>query len=168
MKDRRDDSQAELRRIPTLFAQAESEDGQAPQSRNVPDAPRGGGPRARGPVLQISRLTVLDVQSVVMTGRRVTAGIGLALCVALPGCAPTLSGATMTTTTPNGTSEQIPVELAKPEGPGPFPAVVIMHDCSGLGPRSSGAPAAGPGSWSGGGTSCSCPTASRRAGIPTV
>jgi dienelactone hydrolase len=28
----------------------------------------------------------------------------------------------------------------KPEGSGPFPAVVIMHDCSGLGPRSSGAP----------------------------
>ena len=28
----------------------------------------------------------------------------------------------------------------KPEGTGPFPAVVIMHDCSGLGPRSSGAP----------------------------
>src|SRR2546429_423993 len=79
MKDSRDDPQAELRRIPTLFAQAESEDGQAPRSRNVPDAPRGGGPRARGPVLQISRLTVLDVQSVVMTGRRVTAGIGLAL-----------------------------------------------------------------------------------------
>jgi dienelactone hydrolase len=46
----------------------------------------------------------------------------------------------VTTTTPNGTSEQIPAELSKPEGPGPFPAVVIMHDCSGLGPRSSGAP----------------------------
>ena len=28
----------------------------------------------------------------------------------------------------------------KPDGPGPFPAVVILHDCSGLGPRSSGAP----------------------------
>jgi dienelactone hydrolase len=28
----------------------------------------------------------------------------------------------------------------KPDGPGPFPALVIMHDCSGLGPRSSGAP----------------------------
>ncbi|HEX9143566.1 MAG TPA: dienelactone hydrolase family protein [Candidatus Binatia bacterium] len=30
--------------------------------------------------------------------------------------------------------------MLKPEGPGPFPAVVIMHDCSGLGPRSSGSP----------------------------
>jgi dienelactone hydrolase len=30
--------------------------------------------------------------------------------------------------------------LTKPAGDGPFPAVVILHDCSGLGPRSSGAP----------------------------
>ncbi len=30
--------------------------------------------------------------------------------------------------------------LLRPEGSGPFPAIVIMHDCSGLGPRSSGAP----------------------------
>ena len=34
----------------------------------------------------------------------------------------------------------IPVSVSKPDGPGPFPAVVILHDCSGLGPRSSGAP----------------------------
>jgi hypothetical protein len=64
----------------------------------------------------------------------------LALCVAVAGCASTLSGPSMATTTPNGTSEQIPIELVKPDGAGPFPAVVIMHDCSGLGPRSSGAP----------------------------
>ena len=37
--------------------------------------------------------------------------------------------------------ESIPAALREPDGPGPFPAVVIMHDCSGLGPRSSGAPA---------------------------
>ena len=37
--------------------------------------------------------------------------------------------------------EKIPATLRAPEGPGPFPAVVIVHDCSGLGPRSSGAPA---------------------------
>ena len=30
--------------------------------------------------------------------------------------------------------------LSKPAGDGPFPAVVILHDCSGLGPRSSGMP----------------------------
>jgi dienelactone hydrolase len=35
---------------------------------------------------------------------------------------------------------QVPYNLSKPGGNGPFPAVVILHDCSGLGPRSSGAP----------------------------
>ncbi len=33
-----------------------------------------------------------------------------------------------------------PFTLTKPAGAGPFPAVVILHDCSGLGPKSSGAP----------------------------
>ena len=46
----------------------------------------------------------------------------------------------ITTSAPNGALEHIPATLLKPDGPGPFPAVVIMHDCSGLGPRSSGAP----------------------------
>jgi dienelactone hydrolase len=36
--------------------------------------------------------------------------------------------------------EKIPATLFKPDGEGPFPAVVIAHDCSGLGPRSSGRP----------------------------
>src|ERR1044072_6365246 len=40
----------------------------------------------------------------------------------------------------HGSVPQIPVKLLKPNGSGPFPAIVIMHDCSGLGPRSSGAP----------------------------
>lgn len=35
----------------------------------------------------------------------------------------------------------IPARLLVPQGHGPFPAVVVMHDCSGLGPKSSGAPA---------------------------
>jgi dienelactone hydrolase len=39
-----------------------------------------------------------------------------------------------------GSDTQIPATLLKPDGPGPFPAVVIVHDCSGLGPHSSGAP----------------------------
>jgi len=34
----------------------------------------------------------------------------------------------------------IPIEVLRPEGAGPFPAVVMLHDCSGLGPRSSGSP----------------------------
>jgi dienelactone hydrolase len=75
-----------------------------------------------------------------MTARRSAVGIALAGCLVAAGCAPTLSGSSITTTTPSGTSEQVPVELSRPEGAGPFPAVVIMHDCSGLGPRSSGAP----------------------------
>ena len=41
-------------------------------------------------------------------------------------------------------ADRIPAILLKPDGAGPFPAVVIMHDCSGLGPQSSGAP----GRWS--------------------
>ncbi len=44
------------------------------------------------------------------------------------------------TRAPNGALEQIPFTLLKPDGAGPFPAVAIMHDCSGLGPRSSGSP----------------------------
>jgi len=59
----------------------------------------------------------------------------LPLFVALEGCA----GATSSTTVRLG-AEQIPIDVSRPDGPGPFPAVVIMHDCSGLGPRSSGAP----------------------------
>jgi dienelactone hydrolase len=42
-----------------------------------------------------------------------------------------------------GRVETIPAELIRPPpaaGDGPFPAVVIAHDCSSLGPRSSGAP----------------------------
>jgi dienelactone hydrolase len=35
---------------------------------------------------------------------------------------------------------RFPFALTKPVGAGPFPAVVILHDCSGLGPKSSGAP----------------------------
>jgi dienelactone hydrolase len=44
------------------------------------------------------------------------------------------------TVTPPGSSIQLSATLIRPDGGGPFPAVVIMHDCSGLGPRSSGSP----------------------------
>jgi dienelactone hydrolase len=47
---------------------------------------------------------------------------------------------TSLTIMPAGSSAQLPATLIKPDGDGPFPAVVIVHDCSGLGPRSSGAP----------------------------
>ncbi len=58
----------------------------------------------------------------------------------LVGFASAASGLTITTTAPDGASEEIPATVSKPEGPGPFPAIVLMHDCSGLGPVSSGAP----------------------------
>ena len=60
--------------------------------------------------------------------------------VFLGGCIGTTTGLSITTTAPNGALEQIPATVAMPGGPGPFPAVVIMHDCSGLGPTSSAAP----------------------------
>src|SRR5262245_17413712 len=56
------------------------------------------------------------------------------------GCVGTTSSLSIPTTAPNGTAEPVPATVSKPHGPGPFPAVVIMHDCSGLGPTSSGAP----------------------------
>lgn len=40
----------------------------------------------------------------------------------------------------DGGTEQIPATILKPPGDGPFPAVVVLHDCSGLGVRSSGSP----------------------------
>lgn len=58
----------------------------------------------------------------------------------LIGCAGPAADRFMLLTAPNGAREEIPVTIGRPEGPGPFPAVVIMHDCSGLGSRSSGAP----------------------------
>jgi dienelactone hydrolase len=58
----------------------------------------------------------------------------------LGGCVGPITNLSIPTTATNGSLEQIPGTLYKPYGPGPFPGVVIMHDCSGLGPRSSGAP----------------------------
>jgi dienelactone hydrolase len=63
----------------------------------------------------------------------------LAIVSLLGACVGAASGPSLTTTW-HGVSEHIPVEVAKPDGPGPFPTVVVMHDCSGLGPTSSGAP----------------------------
>jgi dienelactone hydrolase len=58
------------------------------------------------------------------------------LAVAVASC----TGAVGPAPTAPGTADAIPIAVMKPDGPGPFPAVVVMHDCSGLGPRSSGAP----------------------------
>jgi len=70
------------------------------------------------------------------------AGLNLVLLGSLlAGCAaPATSGLSIPTSAPGRLTEQIPATLTRPDGPGPFPAVVIMHDCSGPGPQSSGAP----------------------------
>jgi dienelactone hydrolase len=39
-----------------------------------------------------------------------------------------------------GGTLDLPFTVTTPTGKGPFPAVVILHDCSGLGPKSSGGP----------------------------
>lgn len=62
------------------------------------------------------------------------------LCLLVAACAGAPPSGPSMTTMATGVSEQSPVSVSKPDGPGPFPAVVIMHDCSGLGPTSSGAP----------------------------
>jgi dienelactone hydrolase len=56
--------------------------------------------------------------------------LAVAALLALAGCA----------TQPVESGMSIPVTVSKPDGAGPFPAIVMLHDCSGLGPRSSGAP----------------------------
>src|SRR5215831_6775991 len=61
----------------------------------------------------------------------------LLVALALEACA-TSDG--IVTSRPDGTEQRIPARLVKPEGQGPFPAVVMLHDCSGLGMYSSGAP----------------------------
>ena len=55
-------------------------------------------------------------------------------------CAPAAAEELSITVTPVGGGPTLPAALIKPDGAGPFPAIVMLHDCSGLGPRSSGAP----------------------------
>lgn len=63
----------------------------------------------------------------------------LVVLVLLAG-APAFAAETKVTFSPVGSSETIPATFITPEGSGPFPAIVIVHDCSGLGPNSSHAP----------------------------
>jgi dienelactone hydrolase len=51
-----------------------------------------------------------------------------------------VGGGALLTSVTGGVSYQLPATILKPDGAGPFPAVVILHDCSGLGAYSSGAP----------------------------
>ena len=75
-----------------------------------------------------------------MTRRLLLTTLLLALSVGLGSCTGTTSHLSIPTTSPGGATERIPTTVYKPDGPGPFPAVVIVHDCSGLGTVSSGAP----------------------------
>jgi dienelactone hydrolase len=59
--------------------------------------------------------------------------------VALVGCAGSATPESDRFIT-TSTGDRLPIQEFKPDGQGPFPAVVILHDCSGLGPNSSGAP----------------------------
>ncbi|MGE5203003.1 MAG: dienelactone hydrolase family protein [Acidobacteriota bacterium] len=72
---------------------------------------------------------------------RVLALAGM-LAVAVPGARAEVSGwaVALDTRTREGAAETIPATILKPDGSGPFPAIVMLHDCSGLGARSSGAP----------------------------
>lgn len=68
------------------------------------------------------------------------AGLGAALVPEAHAAATFAHLAVTVPSTTGGVPQDIPAELFKPDGDGPFPAIVILHDCSGLGPRSSGAP----------------------------
>ncbi len=74
----------------------------------------------------------------------ITAVIAATLAAAPCVCAeaPRYTGwsVTVTTTMRDGGTEEIPAGILRPPGDGPFAAVVVLHDCSGLGARSSGAP----------------------------
>lgn len=66
--------------------------------------------------------------------------VGPALAVVLLVSAGAAAADEIVAVTPVGGGAAIPATLLKPPGDGPFAAVVMLHDCSGLGPKSSGAP----------------------------
>ncbi len=65
--------------------------------------------------------------------------ISVLLILACAASNPAAATSETTVTVPAG-SLSLPATLLRPDGAGPFPAIVIVHDCSGLGSRSSGAP----------------------------
>jgi dienelactone hydrolase len=68
------------------------------------------------------------------------AWLGAAVGALLVAACAVTAGQTDVDITPIGATEPIPATLLKPDGDGPFPAVVMMHDCSGIRAGSSGAP----------------------------
>lgn len=71
--------------------------------------------------------------------RRSRAG-STVLLLALAGCVAVPEPQPVPAPVARANGPAIPIEVMKPDGAGPFPAVVMLHDCSGLGPRSSGSP----------------------------
>ncbi len=73
-------------------------------------------------------------------------GILCVLCVVILILAPALAqqaytgGGAVIHSETDGAAQDLPATLLRPTGAGPFPAILILHDCSGLGPRSSGSP----------------------------
>ena len=54
------------------------------------------------------------------------------MCAAVAGgCAPSISFENATPKTP----ERVEGRLVKPDGPGPFPALVLLHGCHGVSPQ---------------------------------
>lgn len=66
--------------------------------------------------------------------------LGVTLARSAPAAVPFAHLSVSVPSTTGGIPQDIPAQLLKPDGSGPFPAIVILHDCSGLGPRSSGSP----------------------------
>jgi dienelactone hydrolase len=66
----------------------------------------------------------------------------LVTVLAAPAWAPILAQAEeiSLSVTPVGETLALPAVLFKPEGNGPFPAIVMLHGCGGPGPRASGGP----------------------------
>jgi dienelactone hydrolase len=76
-----------------------------------------------------------------MRQRLLSAVLAIALLGgAAPGQAQSAGDSESVTVHSVGGDTPIPATLLRPAGNGPFPAIVILHDCSGLGGRSSGAP----------------------------
>jgi dienelactone hydrolase len=67
-------------------------------------------------------------------------GLLLAGCLSLIGCTSPATDVPPGASRQETSSPSIPIKVMRPGGAGPFTAVVILHDCSGLGSRSSGAP----------------------------
>ncbi len=75
-----------------------------------------------------------------ITAHRATRFLGAVLIAVACLASPATAAESAVTVTSLSAGLELPATLLRPDGPGPFPAIVIAHDCSGLGGRSSGGP----------------------------